>query len=109
MDRVRCLETEKDEGGKEMKLWEVIKALTEDPTKKFEAKLKSKDWTACIPDIASEETIESFKIAVAAMEKQDPMYAGVLKMNCDCPACGETMEYEHNYCPNCGQKLDWED
>ena len=61
------------------------------------------------PDIASEETIESFEIAVAAMEKQDQMYAGVLKMNCDCPACGETMEYEHNYCPECGQKLDWED
>ena len=31
-----------------MKLWEVIKALTEDPTKKFEAKLASKDWTACM-------------------------------------------------------------
>ena len=59
------------------------------------------------PDIASEETIESFEIAVAAMEKQDPMYAGVLKMNCDCPACGETMEYEHNYCPECGQRLKW--
>ena len=61
------------------------------------------------PGIASEETIESFEIAVEAMNKQDPMYAGVLKMNCDCPACGETMEYEHNYCPECGQKLDWED
>ena len=59
------------------------------------------------PDIASEETIESFEIAVAAMEKQDPVYAGVLKMNCDCPACGETMEYEHNYCPECGQRLKW--
>ena len=31
-----------------MKLWEVIKALTEDPTKKFEAKLASEDWTACM-------------------------------------------------------------
>ena len=30
-----------------MKLWEVIKELTEDPTKKFEAKLlESKDWMA---------------------------------------------------------------
>ena len=59
------------------------------------------------PDIASEETIESFEIAVAAMEKQDPVYAGVPAMNCACPACGETMEYEHNYCPNCGQRLKW--
>ena len=59
------------------------------------------------PDIASEETVDSFEIAVAAMEKQDPMYAGVLKMNCDCPACGETMEYEHNHCPECGQRLKW--
>ena len=40
-------------------------------------------------------------------KKQEPMYAGVLKMNCDCPACGETMEYEHNYCPECGQRLKW--
>ena len=31
-----------------MKLWEVIKELTEDPKKKFEAKLESKDWTACM-------------------------------------------------------------
>ena len=64
------------------------------------------------PDIASEETIESFEIAVAAMEKQDPMYARVPawfhhSMNCACPACGETMEPEHNYCPNCGQAIDW--
>jgi predicted RNA-binding Zn-ribbon protein involved in translation (DUF1610 family) len=26
-----------------------------------------------------------------------------------CPVCGETMEYEHNYCYNCGQKLGWEE
>lgn len=31
-----------------MKFWEVIKELTEDPTKKFEAKLKAKDWKACM-------------------------------------------------------------
>lgn len=31
-----------------MKSWEVIKELTEDPTKKFEARLESKDWTACM-------------------------------------------------------------
>ena len=31
-----------------MKLWEVIKALTEDPTKRFETKLASKGWTACM-------------------------------------------------------------
>ena len=59
------------------------------------------------PGIASEETIESFEIAVEAMNKQDPMYARVPAMNCDCPACGETMEYEHNYCPECGQRLKW--
>lgn len=28
-----------------MKLWEVIKALTEDPTKKFEAQLNDRGWT----------------------------------------------------------------
>ena len=28
-----------------MKLWEVIKALTEDPTKVYEAQMQSKDWT----------------------------------------------------------------
>ena len=31
-----------------MKLWEVIKALTEDPTRTFESKLESKDLTACM-------------------------------------------------------------
>ena len=31
-----------------MKLWEVIKELTEDPTKKFESKLVSKDGTVCM-------------------------------------------------------------
>ena len=59
------------------------------------------------PDIASEETIESFEIAVAAMEKQDPVYTRVPAMNCACPARGGTMEPEHNYCPNCGQAIDW--
>ena len=28
-----------------MKLWEVIKELTEDPKKEFEAKMLAKDWT----------------------------------------------------------------
>ena len=31
-----------------MKLWEAIKELTEDPTKKFEAKMSAKDWTVCM-------------------------------------------------------------
>ena len=31
-----------------MKLWEVIKELTEDPTKRFEAKMLAKDWTVCM-------------------------------------------------------------
>ena len=59
------------------------------------------------PNIVSDEDNESVEFALKAMEKEDPMYAGVLKMNCDCPACGETMEYEHNYCPECGQRLKW--
>ena len=29
-----------------MKLWEVIKELTEDPTKRFKAKMASEGWTA---------------------------------------------------------------
>ena len=66
------------------------------------------------PDIASEETIESFEIAVAAMEKQDPMkptydhrYAEM-----GCAFCGNMIggrEERPNYCPNCGQAIDWSD
>ena len=64
------------------------------------------------PDIASEETIESFEIAVAAMNKQDPMkptydhrYAEM-----GCAFCGNMIggcEERPNYCPNCGQAIDW--
>ena len=66
------------------------------------------------PDIASEETIESFEIAVAAMEKQDPMkptYDHRYAEMC-CSVCGSMMgggEEQPDYCPECGQKLDWED
>lgn len=31
-----------------MKLWEVMRLLEEDPTKRFETKLASKGWTACM-------------------------------------------------------------
>ena len=50
---------------------------------------------------------ESIKWLVEALEKTIPINAGVLRMNTDCPVCGETMEYEHNYCPECGQRLKW--
>ena len=65
------------------------------------------------PDIVSDETIESVEIAIAAMQKQDPMkptydhrYAGM-----GCSVCGTKVggwEERPDYCPNCGQKLDWE-
>ena len=64
------------------------------------------------PDIASEEDIESFEIAVAAMEKQDPekptydhRYAEM-----GCSICGNLVggwEEQPDYCPQCGQKIDW--
>ena len=75
------------------------------------------------PDIASEETIESFEFAIAAMEKQDPMkpvieqgapsyYGGawICRDYCGCPKCGEEVgrgDDKANYCPECGQKIDW--
>ena len=77
------------------------------------------------PDIASEEDIESFEIAVAAMKKQDPMKpvieqgapsyyggSGICREYCACPKCGEAVgrgDDKANYCPECGQKIDWED
>ena len=66
------------------------------------------------PDIASEVDIESFEIAVEAMNKQDPMkptydhrYAEM-----GCAFCGNMIggcEERPNYCPNCGQAIDWSD
>ena len=64
------------------------------------------------PDIASEEDIESFEIAFAAMEKQDPMkptYDHRYAEMC-CSVCGNMVsgwEEPANYCPNCGQAIDW--
>ena len=58
------------------------------------------------PDIASEETIESFEIAVAAMEKQDPMKVH----GDDSCVCGHDLGLDKptpNYCPQCGQAIDW--
>ena len=76
-------------------------------------------------DIASEETIESFEIAVEAMKKQMPMKpvieqgapsyyggSGICREYCACPKCGEAVgrgDDRANYCPECGQKIDWED
>ena len=76
-------------------------------------------------DIASEETIESFEIAVEAMKKQMPMKpvieqgapsyyggSGICSEYCACPKCGEAVgrgDDKANYCPECGQKIDWED
>ena len=64
------------------------------------------------PDIASEEDIESFEIAVASMGKQDPMkptydhrYAEM-----GCSVCGSMIsgwEERPSYCPQCGQAIDW--
>ena len=65
-------------------------------------------------DIASEETIESFEIAVEAMKKQMPMkpkrYIGEYEHENYpiCPACGACIR-DDNFCFNCGQKIDWED
>ena len=68
------------------------------------------------PDIASEETIESFEIAVEAMEKQDPMKPMRKGKNRYCPNCDQWLLWDDaipnegdNYCGICGQKLDWED
>ena len=66
------------------------------------------------PDIASEETIESFEIAVAAMNKQDPMKPTYDHRYAEtgCAFCGNMIggwEERPNYCPNCGQAIDWED
>lgn len=58
------------------------------------------------PDIASEEDIESFEIAVEAMNKQDPMKV----VGDDCCVCGHDLGLDRptpNYCQNCGQKIDW--
>jgi len=63
------------------------------------------------PDIASEEDIESFGIAIEAMNKQDPM-----KLEIDgefdllCAGCGSVIDFkghDGDYCPYCGQRIDW--
>ena len=61
------------------------------------------------PDIASDETIESFEIAVEAMEKQNPMRPLSSDGEYDCPMCELTVAENDEYCWHCGQKLDWED
>ena len=65
------------------------------------------------PDIASEEDIESFEIAVEAMKKQDPMKLEIDgKFDLLCAGCGSVLDfkgYDGDYCPNCGQRIDWED
>ena len=74
-------------------------------------------------DIASEETIESFEIAVEAMKKQMPMkpvieqgapsyYGGtsICRDYYSCPKCGEEVgrgDDKANYCHDCGQAIDW--
>ena len=66
------------------------------------------------PDIASEEDIESFEIAVNALKKQKPMKVGVThyhdgSIEESCRACYEIVTEAMNYCPYCGQAIDWED
>lgn len=66
------------------------------------------------PDIASEEDIESFEIAVEAMNKQDPVrpvYDHRYAEMC-CAYCGNLVsgwEESPDYCHQCGQAIDWED
>lgn len=60
------------------------------------------------PDIVSEEDIESFEIAVSAMEKQDPMKPVDKETEYACGQCDTHVAYKDDYCWHCGQKLDWE-
>ena len=78
------------------------------------------------PDIATDEVIQSFGIAIYSMEKQVPMKVvgrkniypneyGVTMVEIKCPNCESFIEfeslrcYEPEYCDECGQKLNWED
>ena len=61
------------------------------------------------PDIASEEDIESFEIAVEAMNKQDPMKPVNDRCKCGEDVRNWTGDEAFNYCPNCGQAIDWEE
>ena len=51
---------------------------------------------------------ESLTIAVAAMEKQDPMKP-YFEHGYFCSGCNSEIVPGTDYCWNCGQKLDWED
>ena len=58
-------------------------------------------------DIASEGDIESFEIAVEALEKQKPTEVKMFSADFGrCPACDSIVDRVDYYCRYCGQRLE---
>lgn len=64
--------------------------------------------------IISKEDIDTFKIAISALEKQIPQMG--IPCNSyknhnfvECGACNRDMGMYYQYCPHCGKKAKWRD
>ena len=63
-------------------------------------------------DLIVDDT-EALKMAIEALQKQEPMKPKVDGESGLCERCGYVFnlelisEYFINYCPGCGQKIDW--